>query len=650
MFKNYLKIAIRNIWRQKFHSFVNIFGFAVGLTTVLLITLFISHELSFDRFHQKANKLFRVVENQYYSGQPVFPVAVTPVALGPSLHEEYPEIVNFTRFSGRGDYIEYQQKKFLHRGAYVDPGFLEMFSFELLEGNHETALDKLNSIIITQELDDKFFPDEEPIGKLLTLDDEVFEVTGVLENFPDNSHIEMDFLVPFAKMISENPGLETNWRSNQLYTYVELTPNAKLEDINQKIIGQIKKNNERSVTDIYLQPITNIHLGEVDFTVDVRKGEMQYVQIFSMVAVFILLIACINFMNLSTAQSVKRAKEVGLRKAVGALKTQLIVQFLGESIFITLIAVLLALLFTDLLLPSFNELAGKELDLNILSSWENGLKWLLGILAVAVITGLIAGSYPALVLSSFLPARVLKATSTTDKRGSRFRKVLVTIQFTVSLLLIVGTLIVYQQLNFIRGKNLGYDKENVILLPQLSENYQAFRNELINQSPFIDIAASNRHPTYVLSSTSGFSWPGKDPDESILIHYQGVDPHYISTMMMVMDRGRAFSETEPSDSSAIIINQVAAKIMNLEEPIGQIITAGRQELTIIGVVQDFHFKSIHTTIEPIILHLTDDNLNRIFIRINSNSTEEAIALIQKTWKKLNPEREIIYNFLVMNQN
>ncbi len=586
MIANYFKIATRNFVNHKFYSFLNIVGLTLGLAIVFIIGLFVSDELSFDQFHEKKDQLYRVVENQYYSDQPVFPVAVTPTALGPALKADFPEIVNTTRVSREEFRFEQGEKKIVEQnGIMVDDSFFEMFTFPLASGSLESFHQNPNGLLLNQELADKYFPDMDPVGKMIKLEGEEFIVSGILKEIPRNSHLSFRYITNFQNYLSHNPDRAVSWGSNWLYTYAELDKGANLEDVNNKIIGLIKANSDGSVTDIYLQPLSNIYLGEIDFTVEInRKGQMVYVKVFAVVAIFILLISCINFMNLSTARSAKRSKEVGLRKTVGAVRGQLIFQFLSESVFLyTLVAVVLAIGVVVLILPSFNMLANKEFSFATLIDPSFGYKLTIGIIAIALITGLLSGSYPAIVLSATRPISTLNGKSDKGRGGAILRKVLVVMQFAISVVLIIGTVVVYQQLQFIQAADLGYNKDNIIYTFAPGENVNTFASEVRQLPGVINAGLSNRHPAYVLSSSSGFSWPGSNPDETILIHFMGVDEHYMETMEMELLDGRPFQQ---ADTAVVMINEQAKEIMGLSEPIGQTINAyGEQKIA--GVVKDF---------------------------------------------------------------
>ncbi|OEK05585.1 hypothetical protein BFP71_14070 [Roseivirga misakiensis] len=642
MLKNYLKIAFRNFVKHKFYSFVNVFGLTAGLSIVLLIGLFVNDELSFDEFHEHKNELYRVVENQYYAGEPVFPVAVTPYALGPSLKTDYPEVEKFTRIVFEDFIFEQDGREIIeYDGIRVDEDFFDMFSFEVLTGSVKDFKANLNTLILTETLAKKYFTDQNPIGKGLKLDGEEFIVSAVIADVPKNSHLDFYYIVNIEKIISEDPERGSNWDSNTLYTYVQLGEGTNLEHINDKVIGHIKKNNEGSVVDIYLQPLTDIYLGTVDFVVEVqRKGTLLYVQTFSVVAIFILIISCINFMNLSTAKSEKRAKEVGLRKTIGARKEQLIFQFLSESVLLSIIAVMLSIGVVALLLPTFNALTNKEFDLVAIAQDGSVGLILLGIFGVAFFTGIVSGSYPALFLSSIKPILTLNTQSISVKQGAGFRKVLVVFQFAISVILIIGTLTVYKQLSFIQGADLGYDRDNTMYLPVDPAKAQLFADEVRNQPGIVGVGVSNRHPNRVYSSSAGFNWPGKNQDETVLIHFMGMDHNYVKTMDMTILEGRDFLYT---DTAAVLINEKAKALMGMDDPVGKTMSA-YGDRRIVGVIKDFNFKSIHTEIEPlVILHRKD--LGLALIKYEDAYAGDVIKTVEKKWGEVFPSKSFNYGFL-----
>ena len=642
MISNYFKIALRNFWKHKSYATLNILGLTIGLTVVFLIGLFVNDELSFDEFHQKKDVLYRVVENQHYEGQPVFPVAVTPTALAPSLKAEYPEIVNSTRIANENFQFKIGEKETVEtKGMMVDHSFFDMFSFEIISGSVDHFKEQLNALVLSEELAEKYFPDQNPLGQTIMLEDESFEVVAVMKDCPRNSHLEIRYFTNFENYLAGDSTRAGRWGSNWLYTYVELSPYADLKAVNDKVIGQIKANSEGSVSDIYLQPLKDIYLGEVDFVVEVsRKSEMIYVQIFSLVAIFILIISCVNFMNLSTARSEKRAKEVGLRKTIGATRKQLIAQFLSESILLSIISVVFSLILVVILLPYFNLITNKEFDWNTLLDMEGGIKLLVGILATAIMTGLLAGSYPAIFLSSLKPITSLNKHASAN-RGSFLRKSLVVLQFSISVFLIIGTLVVYKQFSYIRNLDLGYNKDH-ILYTYVSGNKSgtSFTNELRKLPGVESVGLSNRHPSYVHSSSAGFTWPGKNPEEKILLHFMGTDENYLPTMKMEILQGRNFLST---DSATVLINQRALEMMGLENPIGQTMNA-YGDRKIVGVVADFNFKSVHTAIEPLVIFMIKD-LSRVYIRYNPKHEESIASSVEEVWNEMFPNQSYRSFFL-----
>jgi ABC-type antimicrobial peptide transport system permease subunit len=648
MLWNYIKISFRKFLRQKFYSLLNIFGLATGMATVILILLYVLDESSYDRFHRFQKDIYRVVENQYYSGQPVFPVAVTPGPLAEALKADYPEVELSTRVHFGGNTMQFKDDRFDEQGIYVDKDFLHMFDFPFVSGDTATALREINSVLITEKLAAKLFGKDTALGKTLTVKpterccEREVVVTGILKDIPENSHLKFAFVMPFEQRLAEFPFMRDNWGSNTLYTYVKLTASSSSDHLDKQIQKYLRKKNEGSVTDLYLQPITDIHLGKVSFVADLGgKGNKQYVMIFSIVAVFILIIACINFMNLSTARAIKRAKEVGLRKTIGAYRHQLIFQFLGESVLVALVSMCIALLLVDLLLSPFNTLTQKNLALDYTSFSKGSILPIA--LGATIVTGLLAGAYPAVFLSSFQPAHVLKGTASGKSAGGTFRKVLVVVQFSISIVMISGTMIIYSQMEYIRNKNLGWERENMLIIRN-ANNYHVLKDKLLNYPEIKGVAATNQHPTYVMNSTSGIGWKGKSQDDVILFHVQGVDFDYTETMKIELLKGRSFQPSSPGDTLSTLINEEAAKTLKFEDPIGEQLEADGQKFTIIGVVKDFHFKSIHDKIEPLVLYIEREDFSNMLVRIEGNP-EKVISSIEKEWQVVNPDQAISYTFM-----
>ncbi len=643
MLNSYLKVALRHFRKHKFHSALNIIGLTTGLAIVIFIFLFVSDELRYDQHFPKKDVLYRVVENQYYSGQPVFPVAVTPTALAPALKDQFPEIVNATRVAYQSMNFQLEDRSITEeQGLMVDASFFDMFSTDILSGDAASFKSDIHALVLTKEMADKYFPDQDVIGQSLTLDNEEFIVRAVIADPAETTHLPFRYLVNFERYLSFDPERSQSWGSNWLYTYIEVDPGTDASALDPKLTNIIKENNEGSATEIYLQPVTDIYLGEVDFVVEApNKGEMLYVNIFTLVAIFILIISCINFMNLATAKSENRAKEVGLRKTVGAARPQLIFQFLSESVLMSVLALVLALALVITFLPFFNELTEKSIALTEFRSLDKGLSLALVVLGAAVFAGIISGIYPALVLSSPMPALTLKNNGQPIKSGSAFRKVLVITQFTISIILILGTLVVSEQLHYIQDIDLGYDKHNLAYVRAHPEKAPQLAETLRNESDVLAVGLTNMHPGYVMSSTSGFEWQGKNPDENILLHTMGVDEYYLSAMEMEILEGRDFHQ---GDSTSIIINQRAAEIIGMENPIGAKMANFDTEFTIIGVVGDFNFKSVHTAIEPLVIYMADEP-SRVFIRYRDGQEARIKEVANIAWNTVFPDEEFEISYL-----
>ncbi len=645
MIRNYIKIALRNLSRHKGYSLINIAGLAIGMACCILILLWVQDELSFDRFHENADSIYRVIQDIKFSDHSTT-WAITQGPLGPSLKEDFPEIVNFTRVTGRRFRLAYQDNSFDEVLGMADGSIFEMFTFPLIEGDPQTALSDPHSIVLTEEMARKYFGDEHPIGKVLKADDEYdFLVTGILEEFPLNSHFRYDFLIPFI-FGRELKYTVDNWRNSQFSTYVQIQEGIPYQEVVQKISGYLyEKPTIEKDAKLNLQPLGRIHLHS-NYEFDRPHGDITYVTIFSLIAFFILLIACINFMNLTTARSANRAREVGMRKVAGAYRRDLVRQFFGESILLAFIALIFAVGIVYLLLSVFNELAAKELSFEI----SGNIQTLSVLAGVALITGIIAGSYPALFLSAFQPADVLKGTLFSSNRGATFRKVLVVLQFSLTILLIVCTTIVYNQMNFMRNRKLGYDKEYLVyavLRGDMRQQFDVVKEELLKNPNILAVTSSGTLPTYGYNfSNSLWRWEGQDPDEEILMRASFIDYNYFETLGLEIIEGRSYSKQFSTDpTEALIVNEEAVKVMGMESPLGKQLGIGDNQAKIIGVVKNYHFRSLKQEIEPLILILNPSNCWALFARLSSEDVSKTIGYMEKVWGEFASGYPFNYRFM-----
>jgi len=639
MIKNYTKITFRNLKKNKFYSFINITGLAIGIASCLIIFLWVQNELSYDRFHENAGKLYRIFQESP-QGDRIFRFMSTPSGLGPLLKEQYPEIVHTARHTPTRWDIGREEIYFRESVALVDDSFLKMFSFPLLEGTPQAALEDPYSIVISEEMREKYFSGEDPLGQTLSVEGSLdLKVTGVLQDIPKDSHLPFDCLVPF-KLLGEFGYDMKDWGNNNYWTYVQLTENASAQEVEAKISGIIQEHVPRSSSILHLQPVVRIHLYNPG-----GGGLITYIYIFSGMAVFILLIACINYMNLSTARSTKRAREVGIRQVVGANRIQLIKQFMGESVFYAFIALIIGLAIVHLLLPLLSQLAGKPL------SMDYSISMILVLIGLTLFTGLLAGIYPAFILSSFQAISALKGVF--KSRGGRalFRRVLVVTQFSLSIFLIIGTLFVFRQMDFMMNRELGYNKENIVCVPmrgQLYRNYQVFKTRLLENPSIISMAQANTTPDIKQSSIADYdiTWDGREEGDNFPgINIMGVDADYLKTLKMEMAEGRFFSEQIQTDSTdSWVINEAAAEAMGLKSPLGIGVYWSEYKGKIIGVIKDFHFSSLHEEIEPLLMRM---NLwmDNILVRIRSDNIPATIGFMQKTLKDLFPHYTFEYEFL-----
>ena len=667
MLKNYFKIAFRNLWKNKGFSFINIFGLAIGIAVCLLIMLFVIDEVSYDKFNKKAARIYRVDGDVKFGGTH-FILAVAPDPMGPTLKKDYPQVEQFVRFRDNGGFRIKKGNENLQENKviYVDSTLFDVFTLLMIAGDKKTALTEPKSVVITEKIAKKYFNSADVVGKTFIVNDtNNYKITGVIKDVPIQSHFNFDF---FVSMSSIEESRRNNWLSNNFNTYVLLKDGAdskalegQLENVVNKYVGEqaqqflntsLKEFKKQGNFDNYsLTPLTDIHLHSDKVAELGANGNLQYVYIFSAIGIFILLIACVNFMNLSTAHSSNRAKEVGVRKVLGSQKQNLIYQFLSESILISFIALLFAIAFAAFLLPYFNQLSGKEIALGLFSK-----PWLIpSLLLLVLIVGLLAGSYPAFYLSSFQPISVLKGKLAAGFKSGWFRSSLVIFQFAISIILIVGTVVIYNQLQFIRNKKLGFEREHVLVIKNtysLGDQAKSFKNELQNISGVQQVTMTGWLPTGDYRSDSPL-YPEATLDQKTAVSMQNwyVDENYIPTLQMQIATGRNFSSQMPTDSSAIIINEAAAKLLNFTDPINKTLyylaslkDKKVKEYHIIGVIKDFNFNSLRQMISPLALFYGEEK-GSIAMRIKTDNISSLIAHVQNKWKSIVPGQPFNYSFM-----
>ena len=649
MIRNYFKIAWRNLLHNKTFSLINIFGLALGMTCSLLIMLWLKDELNKDKFHANTKRLYRVMENQYYVGD-ISTFESSPGILAENIVKDIPEIEMASQVLWEEEPLFTVGDKFdKEKGRYVQKDFLRMFSFKLQKGDPATALARPDAVVIAKKLVDKYFNGEDPIGKMIKIDgkDNVI-VTGVLEDIPELSSLKFDFLMSYDIWFKKNDWAK-EWGNNGPRCVVLLKENTSVDKVNAKIKNYIKTKNKDSNVELFLQNYGESYLYSKWDNAKQAGGRIEYVRTFSVVAIVILLIACINFMNLATARSLRRAREIGVRKVVGAGKRQLIAQFIGESMFVSFLAILISLLIVALILPSFNELTEKHLTIDLTNP-----SFLLILLGLTVFTGVISGSYPALFMSTLKPIVVLKGILKFKAGATYFRKGLVVFQFALSIILILGMIVVYRQINFIHNKNLGFGKEDLLYIPLeggLSKNYMAFREELQKKPGIKNVTSAQHNPLQVGSSTQGVRWPGKDTTQLILFSSNPINYDYIKTMGIQLIAGRDFDPSYSLDTNNYLINEAAARKIGYKDPVGKELTMWGDKGTIIGLMKDFHHNSLHVPIEPLILRLYKQSWigdggfwGHVIIRTEKGKTREALASMETTFKKFNAGFPFKYYF------
>jgi putative ABC transport system permease protein len=648
MIKNYFKIALRNLRRYYAYSILNIIGMAIGLAAAILLLLWVLDEWSYDRQFKNANELFRIIQNENSSGGEASLLAPTPGMLSRTLKEHYPEIIRASRYEPHSELRLKKGDSFIHElsVAAVDRDFFKMFDISFVEGDINSALNDPHNAVLTEEMAHKYFGDEDALGK--TLQESLgyqIKVTGVIKK-THNSHLSYDFIVPI-ELLSERGAPLNDWHF-LVYNYIELKKGTDSKILNAKIRDFIKNNTQGSNAEIFLQNIKKVHLFSArKFTFDISgHGDIIYVRIMCLIAVLILIIACINFMNLSIAQSARRTKEIGVRKVAGANRQKIIVQFLGESLIIVFAAHIIAMILVELLLPGFNNFTGKHL---IVSYQSPALYF--GLITVILFCSLLAGSYPAFYLSSLNTFDIMKGVITNTPGKTYFRRILVIFQFSLSVMLIICTLIVGKQLIYIQSRKLGFNKDNIgyFQFPAApwDQKLVTLKKELIGQPDILSVSRvffNYENPLNIEGPSGGYSWAGKKPGTDELFYNISADEDYAKTFQIEIKDGRYFSSEFSTDKSAVVINEVAAKILGFKNPVGETITSSDgSSLNIIGVIKDFHFKSLHTKIGPLIMKIGE--ANNFFIRMKPGNLASTIESVRSTYNSLKPDIPMDFHFL-----
>lgn len=666
MFKNYLKVAFRNILKHKFFSIINILGMTIGVTACLLIALYVTDELSYDRFHDRADRIYQVGLHAKVGGQDITTSTTCP-PMAEAFVKEIPGVEQSTRIAdmwGSG-VVKYDPSNIMFTEEllfYADSNFFDFFSFKLIEGDPKKALLEPNSVVLTKSMETKYFGAESGIGKLLSIGghEKTYKVTGITEDCPTNSHFLYHMLVSSS---SAEHLRSTEWLNNYLHTYLIINENtslatveSKFPDLVEKYVGpEIERFMGGTIAQMkeqggsfgyYTTPLTDIHLKSKSQHDMQPGGNITYVYVFGAIGLFIIVIACINFMNLSTARSAGRAKEVGLRKTLGSLRGQMIGQFMSESLMYSLIAVLLAVGFCYLLLPQFNLLAGKQLGMHVLVSPT----FIISLLSLIVLVGVIAGSYPAFYMTSFNAVEVLKGKVRAGMKSKGIRSGLVVLQFMISIVLIISTAMVYQQIQFMQDRNMGIDKHNVMIIhsaTRLGDNTDAFKNALESQTGIVAASYTNNSFPGV-NNTTVFKTVSSDQDHIMGLYYADYDHQEV--MKFELKEGRYFSKDFPSDSSAILLNEAAVKEFGYENPLQEEVIYSddgkKEKLRVIGVFKDFNFESLKSKVRPLSIRLTKKSW-QLMVRYDGNA-QEAVGSIEKLWKQYAPNEPFDYGFLDQN--
>lgn len=643
MLRNYLKIAWRNLKKYKFYTTINILGLSLGMFCALLIWLLVRHELSYDRVYPDYQNIYAVRTNGTYNGQ-IYTNIVNSSPLAEALKADVPQVAYSTKITfNRKSLITYEDRATKENGLFASDDFFDVFRFPAVEGKPSEALASIDQIVISRHLAEKYFPGSSAIGKTLKLDnDKNYLVGAVIEDIPSNASVQFDWVVNFKA--HEQDWMQL-WYNNFLHLYVRLHPETtqQMAEANMKDIFKRHTNDPKATTYPILQPVKDIHLYSKYTNGVPDGGGIKYVRIFAVIAVFVLLVACINFMNMATARSAMRAREIGVRKVIGAGKKSLFGQFISESMLISFFACVLAIAMTWAFLPAFNRFFKKDIILDLTDPYL-----LLSFVVLLLITGLLSGSYPAIYLSSLPPIHNLNNKIRQGFQAAFLRKALVVFQFTISIFLIISIIVIQSQMHYTRDKELGLDQERVLSIAMEGKLYsemEMFRNEIL-RSPAIESAvATSALPINVNATSGDLSWPGKDPELQTNVSAVSVGYDFAKTMKINIISGRDFSPEFVTDSTAYIINQSAAELIGYTDPVGQPISFWKGEGPIVGVLEDFHMQSLHLPITPLILCLTPENTSYMLVKTKNGQTQQAISDLKEIASRLNPDFPFEYHFL-----
>jgi putative ABC transport system permease protein len=667
MFKNYLITACRNFLKNKLYSSLNILGLAIGLATCLMIVLYVQDELSYDRFHENAGRIYRV-NNEAKFGDNEFNVAQTPALVGPEAVRQFPQVKQYTRLRSNGSFLVRKGESNVNEGrvGYADSTLFEVFTLPMISGDPATALKSPRSVVITESIAQKYFNRSDVAGQQLLINDTAtYTITGVIKDMPHNSHFRFNFFLPFIEMERSR---DNDWMSQNFTTYLLLEKNADAAKMEKEVNAMLHRYadpelkqvlgygldefyKQGNYTRLTFTPVTRIHLHENRLGEMETNGNIQYVYIFSLVAFFILIIACVNFMNMYTARSSNRAKEVGVRKVLGSLRKNLVEQFLVESVLTGFISFLLAVAITWLMLPWFNELAGKEISIGVLFR-----PVMIGaLLAATLLVGLMAGSYPAFLISALKPVEILKGKIAKGFKGSWLRNALVVFQFSISIILIIGTLVIFNQLNYIHKKDIGYNREQVLVIyntDALKNQAATFRNELLQLNGISHATMTGFLPVNGFRSNDAyFTSPTLDAKNALSMQSWSVDEHYLPTLGIQLMAGRNFSSQFPTDSKAIIINEAAARFLGGKDLLNKklfvlqdINTKTVEEFHIVGIIKNFNFNSLRETITPLALQMGRERAS-IAVRLNTTDVAPVLAQIKNKWQAMAHTQPFNYSFM-----